>query len=103
MCCPANERIEVVVCDAEVNINSVQHILRQVFKDVLSHFNVDVSFRLVSRRTVTNLNSSRVKWSVGVLVTGNQNYVFKPVKAFHFANLVKTARLHIVVDCIRHA
>ena len=64
-----DESIQVVVCNAEVNIDPVKHILRQILKDVLSHFDVDVTFSLVSIGPLADLDSSRVEGSIRVLVT----------------------------------
>ena len=54
----SNEGIQIVVCDAEVDINPIKHILRQVLENVLCHLNVDVAFSLIAIRSVTDLNPS---------------------------------------------
>ena len=89
------ECIQVVICDAEIDIDPIEHILRQIFENVLGHLDINVTLSLVSIGTVTNLDSCRIKWSIVILVTRDKADVLKPVHASHFTYLVKTALLHI--------
>lgn len=52
-----NESIQVVISDAEVDIDPVKDILGQILEDILCHLDVDVAFGLVSIRPVTDLNT----------------------------------------------
>lgn len=96
----ANESVQVVIRNAEVNINSVKDILREVFENVLSHLNVDVAFHLILTSAVADLNPCRVKRCVRVLITGHKDDVSEPAQPFHFTNLVQAARFHVVIDCV---
>lgn len=42
-----NECVQGVITDVEVDVNPVQHILRQVLQDILGHLNVDVAVAVV--------------------------------------------------------
>jgi arginase family enzyme len=78
VCCAAYEGVKIVVSDAEIHIDSIEHILGQILENVLCHFDVDVAHPLVLRGTVTNLNSGRVEWCIGVLITGHEYDVPEP-------------------------
>ena len=60
----ADQSVKVVVSDAEVNVDAVQHILRQVLQDVLRHADVDVSLSLIAISTVADLDASGVEGRV---------------------------------------
>ena len=56
MGCATDKRIQVIVCDAKIDVYPVEYILRQVLKNVLRHLNIDVTFSLVAIRPITDLN-----------------------------------------------
>jgi len=91
----SNKGVQVVICDAKVDVYPVEHILRQIFENILGHLNVNVTLSLISIGTITDLNSCRVEWSIVILITRDKADMLKPVHASHFTYLVKAALLHI--------
>lgn len=65
----ANDAVDVGLHDVEVDIESVEDF--EVFaasQQVVDHLDVAVAFLLVSGGVAAYLDSSRVKWSILVLI-----------------------------------
>ena len=104
MCRSSNKRVKVIVCDWKVNIDSIEHILRQILDYILRHFNIYVAFAIrISLSSITNLNSCRLKRRIGILIWGYQNYVLKPIESLHFTDLIQTALFEFAWWLVRHA
>ena len=54
--CSPNKSVQIVICDAEIDIYPVEHILWQVLEYVLGHLDVDIAFGLVTIRSIADLN-----------------------------------------------
>lgn len=96
-----DECIQVVVSDAKVNVDSIEDVLGQIFENVLSHLDVDVSLGLVTTGPVADLDAGGVEGSVRVLVARHEYDVLEPVHPLHLAYFVEAAVLQVCL--VAHA
>jgi len=89
---PPNEAVQIGLLDPEVNINSVEHVLRQLVQYVLGHLDVNAPVLVrLQLRLVRYLDPSRVERGVHVLVGAHEDHVFEPLQAFLLRQLEEVA------------
>ena len=92
---PSDPRIEILVFDLEINIESKQHFCFQITQDVLSHLPILLALVLVLLGALAYLDAGRVEGSVLVLPRAYKDDILEPLKALKLAQLVEARVLNV--------